>query len=324
MVRVFYGTDRVRDGEGYGGGPRCGADATPGDPACLDTGVVEVNIPDTHKFGEVAGEMPPMWTFTPNPHVHLYVVGTDRLDHAAWTAALKADLASSGRSAAFVYIHGYNNTFDSAAMRAAQMAYDLQFPGVPMMYSWGSAGNLPGYFADEKAVEVTVPHLRYYLESAAQEAGVTEMHIVAHSMGNRAIAGLLRTIDDQGPLKGVTVKSLILAAPDVDAEVFKTEVAPRVGKLTSYAELYINEGDKALLASKLVHGDKPRAGAVPLEAEGIQTIDATSVGTDMLGHAYFGSVPAMLDDILATWAGKQPDQRAWLGQHGAHWAFEKH
>ena len=85
------------------------------------------------------------------------------------------------------------------------------------------------------------------------------MHIVAHSMGNRAIHGLLRSIDADGKLEGVKVASLILAAPDVDAEVFKTEVVPRLAGLSDYTELYVNENDKALLASKLP-GDPAREG----------------------------------------------------------------
>jgi esterase/lipase superfamily enzyme len=103
--------------------------------------------------------------------------------------------------------------------------------------------------------------------------------------------------------------------------VFRTEVVPRLASLSSHTSLYVNAGDKALAASKLVHGSKPRAGAVPIEADGLDTIDATTVGTDMLGHAYFGSVPALLRDIQATWTGTPVPERDWLDRDHTHWTF---
>jgi esterase/lipase superfamily enzyme len=323
LVEVFYGTDRVKSGEGYGGAPRCprGAPAPP--EGCVDVGIAKVNIPDTHKFGEVESEMPSLWTLKPNPQTHLFLVGLDHLDGSAWATRLKGDLSKAGHGDVFVYIHGFNNSFESAALRAAQMAFDLKFPGAPVMWSWASSGSLTGYYADEESVEATVPHLRAFLQRLGQEGGAKRLHIVAHSMGTRTIGGLVKSIQTQGAIPGVEIASLILAAPDIDAEVFKTDIAPRLGTLSKRSALYVNAGDKALLASKIVHPDHhDRAGAVPIYVDGLTTIDATTVGTDMLGHAYFGSAPRLILDILAHWAGKTTVERPWLGAVEKTWVFK--
>jgi esterase/lipase superfamily enzyme len=38
---------------------------------------------------------------------------------------------------ALVFVHGYNVNFNDAVRRAAQIAYDLEFAGIPMVYRAG-------------------------------------------------------------------------------------------------------------------------------------------------------------------------------------------
>ena len=60
---------------------------------------------------------------------------------------------------AFVFVHGYNNSFKAAAFRTAQIAYDLEFEGAAICYSWPSQGGevlgLPSYAKDEEQVMKT-------------------------------------------------------------------------------------------------------------------------------------------------------------------------
>ena len=94
----------------------------------------------------------------------------------------------SGRQdAELLFIHGFRVSFDEAAKRTAQLSFDLRFPGVPMFYSWASAGSLGGYLADQSSVEWTVPHFQEFLWYAATELGAESIHVIAHSLGNRAL-----------------------------------------------------------------------------------------------------------------------------------------
>ena len=64
--------------------------------------------------------------------------------------ALKGQMQRAARDDAFLFIHGYNVTFEGAARRTAQMAYDLGFNGAAVFYSWPSQGTPTAYTIDEQ------------------------------------------------------------------------------------------------------------------------------------------------------------------------------
>src|SRR5581483_4228092 len=107
---------------------------------------------------------------------------------------LAATIGESENRQALVFIHGYNVTFNDAVRRTAQIAYDLAFDVTPILYSWPSQGKLHGYPADENTIEWTVPQLTVFLTELAQAAGATTIHLVAHSMGNRALVKALERL----------------------------------------------------------------------------------------------------------------------------------
>ena len=125
-----------------------------------------------------------------------------------------------------VFIHGYNVSFHRAARRTAQLAYDLDFAGVPLFYSWPSDGAFLRYTADEQDVRLTVPHLTEFLNDVVQATGAERVHVVAHSMGSRALAAALTDIgrDISEPVFG----EVIFAAPDIAAREFRDIVAPAI------------------------------------------------------------------------------------------------
>ena len=66
------------------------------------------------------------------------------------------DLTSEARDI-LVFVHGFNVTFEEAALRAAQIACNLQFPGTAAFFSWPSKGSPDpfSYSADGESVEKT-------------------------------------------------------------------------------------------------------------------------------------------------------------------------
>src|SRR4029077_700800 len=92
------------------------------------------------------------------------------------------------------FINGFNVTFDDAVYRTAQLNYDLGFDGAPMMFSWPSQGAHGKYDGDEEAVQWSSAHLKSFLERVARESGVRRIHLIAHSMGNRALTNALKEV----------------------------------------------------------------------------------------------------------------------------------
>jgi esterase/lipase superfamily enzyme len=67
-----------------------------------------------------------------------------------------ARVNKSGKKSAFIFVHGYNVTFEDAARRTAQMSYDLSFDGAPVFYSWPSQGSLGDYLKDGSCAKFPV------------------------------------------------------------------------------------------------------------------------------------------------------------------------
>jgi esterase/lipase superfamily enzyme len=149
-------------------------------------------------------------------------------------------------------------------------------------------------------------------------------------MGNRALTRAVASLLTDKPIIRSRLKEVILAAPDIDAEVFKRDIIPALTKPDSPVTLYASSEDLALAASKKVHG-YPRAGdsgqglvVVP----GIETIDATHVDTGLLGHSYFAEARSILSDMFYLIRyGQRADQRFGLrrvdAQAGHYWEFKQ-
>ena len=323
--RVFYGTDRKASGmtqpkEFYGN--ERGEE--------LQLGICEVSIPPDHKMGEL--ESPKWWKleFSENPNKHVVLLEVQELSKDNFFIELRSHVDKTSDKEAFVFIHGYNVTFEDAARRTAQMAYDLGFSGAPIFYSWPSHGEIADYTVDENTIDWTVPHLKEFLSMVAAESGAQKVHLIAHSMGNRAMTDILKDVADTyvsgtAPL----FSQVVLAAPDIDAEIFKRDIAPRIQKAAERVTLYVSSNDKALLVSKSVHG-APRAGDVEsgiIAIPGIDTIDASLVDTSLVGHSYYGDNRSVISDMyLLVNLKLPPDRRNLLPMEvegGRYWAVKR-
>ena len=320
-VTVMYGTDRKGDPRtgGFGGARGAG----------ISYGEVAVSIPQGHRTGEL--ESPSLWRleFREDPRKHMVIL--DRTPHtrAQFLKRLKARIGAPGSSgSSFVFVHGYNVAFDDAARRTAQITYDLDYRGVPVFYSWPSQGTLQGYTTDENNVQWSEANLKRFLLDFALQSGVKDIYLIAHSMGNRALTGALRQIFTEQPKLRGRFKEIILTAPDIDAEIFKRDIAPALASGCDRITLYASSGDNALLASKKVHG-YPRAGDTAegiVVVPGIETIDASGLDTSFLEHSYFATAPPVISDIRRVLRDGLRAARRGLEQHltgsGSYWKLK--
>ena len=265
----------------------------------FELGTCEVSIPQNHKLAEL--EAPSVFNFEINedPTKHVVLLGIDRLEEGPFMDDLRETISTSQGEEAFVFVHGYNVTFENAARRTAQLAYDLDFKGAPIFYSWPSQGNLLKYTVDEENVNWSVPHLKQFLRLIAEQSNAKRVHLIAHSMGNRALTSALKEMSYTDAKNGPIFNEVILTAPDVDADTFRRDLAPRIIKTAQRVTLYASSNDEALIASKKVHGS-PRAGEsgeAVVVVPGIDTIDVSQLDTSLLGHSYYGSNDTVLVDM---------------------------
>jgi esterase/lipase superfamily enzyme len=243
----------------------------------------------------------------------------DVQEHASKDAfydSLARQLALSETGAALVFIHGYNVSFEDAIFRTAQLAVDLKFPGAAIAFSWPSYADPIKYTFDEQHAEVSVPALREVLQDLASRSGAKHIHIIAHSMGNRVLAGALRSMDPSLQQRHKEVfRELVLAAPDIDSRVFESQVLPYITRNVQHCTLYASARDRALLMSRAFHNFQRLGETEPelLVSDGIDTIDATLVDTSLLGHSYIGDAQSIVADLHAlVVSGKRPLERPGL------------
>ena len=139
VVRVLYATDRNRT-------PKLKPAKMFGDDrGILSYGHCDVSIPRDHRMGVL--EKPSIWRleFREDPAKHVVLLETVVRTKDDYFQDLEDRIHASEKNSAFLFVHGYNVTFEDAARRTAQMAYDLAFEGVPVFYSWPSQGSIPAY-----------------------------------------------------------------------------------------------------------------------------------------------------------------------------------
>lgn len=309
---VYYATDRARSGDSspnrfYSSGR-----------GTLEYGTAIVTIPNSHKAG--AMEAPTIWSleFSESPSKHIVLKSVTPQDKATYFRRMRTHLEKKGADDAFVFIHGFNVSFESAAKRTAQLAHDMSFSGLPIVYSWPSKASLLSYVADTAVVRLSGRRLSGFLEDLTKRSGARRIHIIAHSMGNRALTDALELMALR--VKPVAGKpplfdQIIFAAPDVDAGLF-TSMIRTIRPLARRLTLYASQQDWALKASRRLHGDSPRAGqggeslvASPI----LDSVDMSALGEDMLAHSYFAADSSALVDVVSLfWRNVGPSQRCGL------------
>ncbi len=328
-VRVFFATDRAPTGATAIGGRFSG-----GRSRTVTYGEALVSIPADHRCGRI--ERPGLLEVeSPARHVKLMdvkVVGNSRSDDGAdaFIEALQAQVARSSRREVLVFVHGYASPFDDMLRRTAQLAHDLQFDGVPVLYSWPSEGLLLSYLVDASNSEWTVPYFARFLDLLVRRSGAEHIHVIGHSMGTRVVSRGVRDYmalrGGRGGLAGASgrrgtatdspypLDQVILAAADMDVDIFERDYVPSLLEAARRTTIYMSRKDKALGISLQLNG-YDRLGRTDLpnvdldDLKRIEVVDATEYDNDLVGHYYYASNPAVLADLRRVLRGEAPQER---------------
>jgi len=295
----------------------------------LGLGTCKVSIPKIHQAGVLESPSILKLEFEELPEQHVVLLEVKSREEQEFWDLMQARVMRAPNRDLMIFIHGYNVSFEDAARRTAQMAHDLQFQGAPVFFSWPSQGELLGYVTDRNNSAWTASHLKDFLLKVHQQSGAESIHLIAHSMGNRALGTAIKSLADDVGQEGKLFNEVVLAAPDVDREVFTQEIAPRMLQLSNHVTLYASQNDLALKVSRAVNG-YPRAGDVGpgvLVLAGIDTIDVSQIDSSLLGHAYYGDNTSVISDIHALLhVTRFPQDRVWLrdvsAPMGMYWYFD--
>lgn len=194
-----------------------------------------------------------------------------------------------------VFVHGYNNSMDVAMERAAELG--LKFKAPVISYCWPSNEKLKAYIKDECNAEWSLVHFRKFLSELEKAVGAERIIIVSHSMGNRLVMWALNARAELSDARQVAVPKyadIVMTSPDIDSGTFKN-YSENVCRNANRSWVLLSRRDKALMASKFVHG-RNRLGAAtednvdvdwrqPPVVNGLKTIEFTSLDKGFVGHS---------------------------------------
>ena len=323
QVKVFFATDRapVTDDSTYYGVKR-------GD---MSYGITDVSIPPGHVMGRQ--EEPSLFKLesTADENKHITVQNVITLTRDDFLQRLAETVAKSPGRKIMIFVHGYNTGFLEANRVVAQFANDLKFAGPVLLFSWPSQGGLTGYTIDETNAEWAQADYVRLLTTLLETIQAQNIYLVGHSMGNRIIGRAVTTLASDRPDGDLIVfREIVMIAPDIDADVFRKDMAPHLARTGIHVTVYASSNDRALMASKAFHG-YPRAGETGdglVVVSGVETVDASDVSGGLLGHSYFAEDRRMMEDIFALLqAGQRADDRFGLKSQEfnglRYWTFRK-
>jgi esterase/lipase superfamily enzyme len=265
-------------------------------------GRVEVYVPEAHRFGESGTAF---WKKLLRFDLRDDTLRVQHIEpqqrdvfFSEIQAATRAARENGEAPHALFFLHGFNVTFEDAAIRAGQIGFDLKVPGATAFFSWPSRGSVTAYPADEASIEGSEQAITDFLVDFTQNCGAGKVHVIAHSMGNRGLLRALQRIAANAETRGkVKFDQVLLAAPDVDRDLF-LNLARLYPEHAARTTLYASDVDLPVHLSAKLH-EAPRAGyyAPYTVAPGVDTVAVPDFDIDLLGHSYFAQAEALLQDM---------------------------
>jgi esterase/lipase superfamily enzyme len=218
-------------------------------------------------------------------------LGDWRLDGVEPVSGEVSDLLTQGGGGdVLIYVHGFKQTFETAALDAAHLADGIKFRGQTMVFSWPSKAGLFDYAYDRESAMWSRDDFERVLQSIITTPGVGRVHIVAHSMGTMLTLESLRQLYARnGDTVTDKIGAVVFASPDIDMDVFSSAVV-RIGPVGRKITVVTATNDRALALSGRLAGGMTRVGAAEkaaIERLGVRVIDASEAGWGIINHDLF-------------------------------------
>jgi esterase/lipase superfamily enzyme len=275
--------------------------------------VVSIPPEASRKIGEV------QWPQQPpgNPETDFVTLKSEIITREQATATFSRLLSHSHEKEALVFVHGFNNRFEDAVYRFAQILHDSGAgPDVaPVLFTWPSAGNVFAYEYDRDSANYSRDALEKLLRYLQDDPDIKTISILAHSMGNWVTVEALRQMAIRHGGISAKIKNIMLASPDVDVDVFGMQMAA-MGPNHPRFTLFVSDDDKALAASRWFWGSTDRLGSINPDAEPylsdlkkakVDVVKLSKVKTGGgMNHGKFAESPEVVRLIGRQLSGGQP------------------
>lgn len=304
MVTLFFATNRALSGDPN---PDTPADQFTAEDDALRYGLAEVSIPVNHQIGHLESQGFIASLFVdPNPEKHVILQSMNLLEEEALLAQMQAALELGEKSTLF-YIHGFNTGVDTAARRAGQLTYDLDWKGPSFFFSWPSQDSALEYGNDQEKARGSRHELREVFETITT-TDTDRIVVIAHSMGTDLLTQTLEVMEARNSPALSKITTVILAAPDINATNFRNDIVPVIAAITETnpafnVTLYASAEDSALQISEVTNGvlrigamstltDEEREAVAP-----VLMVDASNAVTNFFGHTYINDNPSVIHDV---------------------------
>lgn len=216
-----------------------------------------------------------------------------------FASELDGNINRSDNNSLLLYVHGFNTSFEEAAIKSAQLSYDIGFSGTTAFFSWPARSDFPTYIADSESAQASQRYFESMINDLMFMTSASKVYIVAQSMGARLTAKAMKAVFLTHPEFRNRIKELILLTPDIDAEEFTEDLAPYLGTLNSPVTLYASSNESSLAVSKTFNssplaGDSSESILVTARAE---TIDTGAADVSLAAHSAYSDTSSVLADI---------------------------
>lgn len=309
---VFFGTNRDAV---YERGALTGFGSELSD--AVSYGICEVEIPDRRRIGDLGK---PRWKQLLNRRdASLQIKRLISLSPELFWPHLQRIVGEQPiDSNPVIFVHGFNNSFESSVLRAAQVGFDLGVGEGIGLFSWPSKDSFFKYLADEASVETSKYALADFIETFTGNFPNRGVNIIAHSMGCRCLMLAIEVLAAKRKHVLQAIDHIVLTAADIASSVMPMQAGHAFGatkRLTSY----VSNKDQALKWSGILHGG-PRAGYTPpvFILTGMDTVQVNSDDLGTFAHAYVATSRSVLGDIFSMFRNNLPPSK----RHGLVPAFD--
>lgn len=232
-----------------------------------------------------------------------------------------------------VFIHGFSCDFETALLRAAQIAHNYSTAERPLkvvVFSWPADGtmiSLLSYYDDRDDAKMLgialsrlfLKALDYFRDIGPKKFCWRQIHLVAHSMGNYVLRQAIQAVIKErgGASLPRVFENIFMMAADEDNDTFELDhKLCRLPEMGAAVHVYYSATDEALTISDVTKGNPDRLGSTgprtltslphKITLIDCREVDATSL-TDA-NHQYYRKRPEVYEDVRAVLSGQLPDQ----------------
>jgi esterase/lipase superfamily enzyme len=262
----------------------------------------KIAIPPRHQAGQIE------WSSMSDPTASFTTVEQNVLDRQTFVQRIAARDSRPTRVKVGVFVHGFNNNFQEALFRLAQITADAEVDGAAVLFAWPSQASVTEYVADRDAITYSRDQLVDLLTMLAGNRNIAEVGLVGHSMGAWLTVEALRQLRLARNNAVINRLDVILAAPDIDVDVFRSQMDV-VGPLPRPMTVLVARDDIALAWSGRLAGARQRVGTLSVDDPRVQEaalkaniriIDISTLkASDAFNHDRYANLAALYRRLAA-------------------------